>query len=174
MNDATNETETLLNIDEILDQSMENIEEAAGFVTPSDGLYVVGLASCKIEKHKTKDDPTKEKHRIKYMYQISECLEKSNSEDDDTPANGLFTEIFQLNEQGLSYFKQKATRILGDTAGLTLGETIKSLNESEAVLKVSTRLKKTPKEGGGEYINVQVKVLERQDVELPGFEKAAE
>lgn len=170
------DTETLLNLEDLLNASMDDIEEAAGFVTPSDGTYQLAVNSCKIEKYKAKDESgvTKEKHRIKFIYQVLQCLEKANAEDPDTPVNGLFSEVFQLNETGLKYFKTRANGILSTTEGLNLGESIKAINDSCAVVKATTKIKETPKkdaEGhdtGKNYLNVQVRVIELSpDIPFP-------
>lgn len=170
-------TETLLDMDSILDQSMDNIEEAAGFITPTEGVYILAVPFCKTEKYKTKEDPTKDKYRIKLGYSVMKQLEKSNSSDSDSPVNGLFTEVFQFNEQGLGFFKAKANDLLTTTEGLSVRETIKAIDESALVIKAKVTIKKTPKkEGAGgtgpDYINVQVKLLELvTDIPFPEFGK---
>lgn len=172
-----NGTETLLDLDAILDKSMDDVEEAAGFITPSDGVYHLAIPFCKTEKYKTKEDPTKDKYRIKLGYSVIKQLEKSNPSDTESPTNGLFTEVFQFNEQGLGFFKAKANDLLTNTDGLKVRETIKAINEAALVVKAKVSIKRTPKkEGAGgsgpDYINVQVKILElASDIPFPELAK---
>jgi hypothetical protein len=177
-----NETgvETLLDLDAILDQSMDDVEEAVGFITPSEGIYLLAIPFCKIEKYKTKENPNVDKSRIKLGYSVIKQLEKSKSEDPESPPNGLFTEVFQFNSQGLGFFKAKAIDLLTTTDGLSVREAIKAINESALVVKAKVGIKLTPKkEGAGgtgkDYINVQVKVLELvTDIPFPEIGKKVE
>lgn len=167
--------ETLLDLDSVLGQNIDDVEDAPEFVTPPDGDYVLEVANAKTEKYKVTDKETGEeveKIRLKIFYSVVQTNELADAEESPVPAKSMFTEQFMTNADGLSYFKRQAKNILGAETikGATIGELLKALPSAEP-FHAGVRIKRTKgKDAGGKekvYENVQVKVKGAADLDIP-------
>lgn len=158
--------ETLLDMDSILGQSIDEVPDAPEYVTPPDGSYTLLVKEAKSEEYKRDNKETgveEKKLRLKIVYEVVQTIELADAEEPPVAAKSLFSEQFMTNPDGLSYFKRQAKNILGAETikGATIGDILKSLpSASEFTAKV--RIKKTPgKDADGKrkvYSNVQVRV----------------
>lgn len=147
---------TLLDMDSILDQTLDNVEDVPDYVTPPAGLYVLKINDAKIESYKNKKG--EEGLRIKLVESI---VATEDCGDEVPPAAGsLFSETFQATEDGLKFFKKQAKRILNveDISGVSIRDILDSLKNVEYRAKVT--IKRTPnKDGGDPYENIQVRPI---------------
>lgn len=149
--------DTLLDLNTMLDETLDTIQEAPDFVTPPAGEYGLSVKECKVESYKPKAGG--EAQRIRITYEIKETLSVA---DDGLPVpNGsMFSETFMATEQGLSYFKARVKAILNvaNTTGVTLGTMMQEVKGVPFNARIT--IKKSPNPNGGEYENVQVRVIQ--------------
>lgn len=156
---------TLLDLDAVLDQSIDGVEDAPEYVTPPEGRYMLECKDAKIEEYKVTDKETKEevkRVRIKIVYGVVQTHELADAADEPVPANSMFTEQFMTNPQGLSYFKRQAKNILGEETikGAKIGDILKELPQNHQ-FNAEVRIKSTKGSGenaGKTYQNVQVRI----------------
>ena len=155
---------TLLDMNEVLDTSIDNVEDAPEFVIPPDGEYMLEVKDSKLEDYKvTLKDGTEEKRvRLKIIYSVVQTHELSNEEEHRVPAGAMFSEQFMTNPQGLSYFKRQAKNILGEETikGAVIRDILKELpnnHQFNATVKVK-RTKGSGDNAGKTYENVQVRI----------------
>ena len=146
---------TILDMDAMLDQTLDNVEDVADFVTPPAGNYVLGHESCAVDRYKSKDGS--EGVRIKAQLKVVSTVEL---EGEALPvADGsLFSLTWQATEDGLKYFKKYAKQVLNveDLDGVTLRDIMASVADVKE-FNARVTIRRSPKEGGGEYENVQVR-----------------
>ncbi len=171
--------DTLLDLDLVNNLNFDEMESAPGFVTPPDGIYILTLTSAKAEKYMTKDTPEKKgepKARITHFFNIDKVLELSNHNEQEPPVGSKFSIRFQINENGLKFWKSHTKDILGagaEGSNLTVAAVLKELNSGSYSFKARVKQKKSDiKDGRGNVVpgktftNIQVQVLEAaQDVE---------
>jgi len=178
VNPAKDETTlTLLDLDTVSSLSFDDLEEAPGFVIPPAGVYGLLLETAKLEEFTRKakgDEPATKGHRIAHYYTIEAVEELIDPKEQKPPVGSKFSERFQLNEQGLKYWKTKAKQILGDSvdgANLTVTNVIKELGAGTYRIKAKVALKVTDGTGenlGKKFTNIQIRVLERKkEPDLP-------
>lgn len=161
---ASGGSDTLLDLDDILGKSVDEVEDAPEFVTPPDGRYMLECKEAKLEDYKvTAEDGTEEKRlRIKIIHSVVQTHELANAEEEPVPAGSMFSEQFMCNEQGLSYFKRQAKNILGADVikGAKIGDILKELPNNHQY-NADVRVKTTDGQGknkGKKYRNVQVRI----------------
>jgi len=157
--------ETLLDINSVLGQNIDDVETAPEFVTPPDGAYILEIADAKLETYKVTDKETQkeeERMRLKIFYKVVQTNKLVSEEEDPVPVGSLFTEQFMTNPQGLSYFKRQAKNVLGEDVikGVSIGEILKEL-PNQHVFNADVKVK-TSTQGSGDtkktYSNVQVRI----------------
>jgi hypothetical protein len=150
--------QTLLDLDAMLDNTLDNIEDAPDFLTPPAGEYVLQCIDANIDKYETKREPGIEKQRMKLTYSIVETISVAGNEP-PAPDNSRFTETFMATEQGLGYFKKRIKEIMGasDVTGVTLKDMMNSVKGSTFKARLSIR--KTTGKDGTEYENLQIRVV---------------
>jgi hypothetical protein len=167
---AEETTLTLLDLDTVSSLSFDDLEEAPGFVIPPAGVYDLLLETAKLEEYTKKakgDEPASKGHRIAHYYTIEAVEELVDPKEQKPPIASKFSERFQLNEQGLKYWKTKAKQILGDSvdgANLTVANVIKELAAGTYRIKAKVALKVTDGTGentGKKFTNIQIRVLKR-------------
>lgn len=145
----------------MLTQTLDTVEEPAGFDTPPDGEYTLIINDAKIDSYKDKatgvDVP-----RLKIIYAVAATIATASGE--QPVADGtLFSETFQGTEQGLGYFKKRIKEILAvdDVSGVTLGDMMESAKGTIIDARLST--KKTPKKDApGEFWeNLNIKIVKK-------------
>ncbi len=164
--------ETLLDMDAVLNQAVDELPEAPEFVQPPDGTYVISVKEAKAEPYKVDKDGKEEKRvRLKIMYTVLETRELSDDSEPPVAPGSMFSEQFMTNENGFSYFKRQAKNILGEEVikGATIGEILKALPSADPMLaKIKNKDSKPITKADGRkvtYTNTQVKITGK--AELP-------
>lgn len=149
---------TLLDLDAMLNDSLDNIADVPDFMNPPVGEYRLSVKDCAIDKYETKKEPGVQKQRMKFTYAIIETISVAGSEP-PAPDGTLFTETFMATEQGLSFFKKRIKDVMGasDVAGVTLGDMMNSVKGQEFTCRLT--IKKTKGADGTEYENIQIRVV---------------
>lgn len=164
--------ETLLDLDSVENMSFDSIEDAPGFVTPPNGIYILSLDKAAIESYKTKAKDGQEsenRKRFSHYYGIVAVKELEDVKDQAPPIGSKFSERFMFNEKGLSYWKSKAKDILGELGqGVTVANVLQELNSGTYSFIAKIANKKSKGQDGKEYTNTQVRVVSREiEPELP-------
>lgn len=159
----TSSEETLLDFSntELDDIDLGTIDTLPSFLQPPEGTFVLHMEKASVEKKVDKETKVVKK-RIQHLYSIYKTIELADSSELIPPDGSLFTENFQLNAEGLKYWKKKATQILDvksiDNSKLT--DVLKELTDGKYYFNAKIVLKKTQnKADGKEYTNVQVRVV---------------
>jgi hypothetical protein len=146
----------LLDLDALLDESVDNVADLPDYVTPPAGTYVLGIENVELQPYESKDKKTSG-HRINVTYKVITTVE---SEEAPVPDGSLFSERFTYNEQGKEFFKRAAKKILkDDLQGATFRQIFDAMKADvtfDAVLSIS----KTKGTNGEEYENVRIRVIE--------------
>lgn len=116
-------TTTLLDLDALLDQNLSAVEAAPEFITPDTGNYRFELVKVTSSVRKARDPEAARAEgkpeqwaQINFDYAIIETL--SLEEGGLTPKPGsLFRESFNINEQGLPYFKARVQDLIVANGG---------------------------------------------------------
>lgn len=175
--------DTLLDLDTVNNLSFDDMEEAVGFVVPPEGIYRLQMDKATMEKYEAKDPKNAgqkiKKGRISHYYSILEVLELVKSDEQHPPIGGKFSERFQLNENGLKYWKKKTKDILGDVGtNLTVSAVLQEASTGVYTFKARVKHKETEGEGanaGKKFTNIQVQILSVDPkAELEGGEKGGE
>jgi hypothetical protein len=148
---------TLLDLDNMLNDTLDAIPDAPDFTNPPAGEYRLQVKDAAIDKYKTKDDPNTERQRLKITYSILETISTASNEQ-PVPDGSLFTETFMATEQGLGYFKKRIKEVMGasDVAGVTLSDMMNSVKGTDFNARIT--IKKSVS-NGKEYGNVQIRVV---------------
>lgn len=108
---------SLLNLDELLSQSMSAVEAAPNYVDLETGVYILEVVEAKADKKKTKDEAKAKAEgkpleyvQLIHQYKVVEVLQ---TEADKLPvaAGSLCSDQWGLNEKGLPYFKTRTADI---------------------------------------------------------------
>ena len=147
---------TLLDLNAMLDTNLDAVPDAPDYTTPPAGEYQLEVKDVKVETYKPKAGG--EAQRLKITYAIVETLSTAANES-PVPNGSLFTETFMATEQGLGYFKSKIKAIMNasDLTGVSLGDMMTSAKGT--ICKARITIKKSPNPAGGEYENVQVRIV---------------
>jgi hypothetical protein len=147
----------LLDLDALLDESMDEVADLPDFITPPAGTYTLGIEDVKLEPYESKDKKTKG-HRINVTYKVIATQETTEP---PVPDGSLFSERFTYNEQGKEFFKRAAKKILkDDLQGATFRQIFDAMKAEvvfDAVLSIS---KSAPNAEGQSYENVRIRVID--------------
>lgn len=157
MNDATT-PQTLLDLDNMLNESLDTVPDLPEFANPPAGEYRLKVMDTKPETYKSKAEPEIEKTRIRVMYSILETLSTASGEL-PVPDGSMFSETFMTTEQGWSFLKSRAKAVLNvaDMTGVTKREMLDAIKGQEFTARIT--IKKSPNPAGGEYENIQIRVV---------------
>jgi len=149
---------TILDLDNMMDMSMDAVEDIADFVTPPAGNYMLKISDCKTEKYTPKataeEKNPKEGARIRITYEVVDTIE---CEGLPVKNGSLFSEQFTFTEDGVKYFKKQARNILNVEGfpGATLKDVIDGIKNAE--FKCALTITKSPNPQGGTYENVRIR-----------------
>lgn len=151
---------TILDLNSMMNDSLDSIPDAPDFVTPPAGEYILSVKDSAIDKYETKKEPGVEKQRLKNTYVIDETLSTLNNEP-PVPNGSIFTETFMATEQGLGYFKKRIKEIMNaeNVSGVTLADMMSSVKGTQFKARLS--IKKSTV-NGQEYENVQIRVVKAE------------
>lgn len=158
---ATADNMTLLDGDNIEDLSVDNIQAAAGFIDPPDGLYILKVHKAYIHNYKVEEDA---RRKIQHQYGIHEVVELADANEPIPETGALFSEGFMIPD-GLEYWKGKALSLLGKERmeGRSVGQVLNDLTESGILFKARVNTKTSKGKGdkaNKTYNNIQVRVQE--------------
>jgi hypothetical protein len=150
---------TVLDLESLANETLDSIPEAPDFVTPPAGEYTLSVKDAAIDKYKDKEGTAKQ--RLKITYTILDTKSVAGNEQ-PVPNDSIFTETFMATEQGVGYFKKRVKEIMmaENVSGVTLGEMMNSIKGVSFDCRIS--IKKSPNPKGGEYENVQIRVVKPQ------------
>lgn len=150
---------TLLDLNNMLNDNLDAIPDAPDFVTPPAGEYRLSVKDSAVDTYETKKEPGVQKQRLKMTYTIVQTISTAANEA-PVPDGSIFTETFMATEQGLGYFKKRIKEIMGasDVAGVTLGDMMNSVKGQEFQARIT--IKKSTV-NGTDYENVQIRVVQQ-------------
>lgn len=153
MNAPTNNKNTILDLDELMDATLDAVADLPDFVTPPNGLYVLGIYEAEIKKPKEAGKAS----RITLTYKV---LQTIDTEGIPVADNSLFNEGFQGTEQGLEFFKKRAIKIMNvsDLNGVPLREILAGMKDVEFKARIVVKNTKDAATGK-EYENVDVRPI---------------
>jgi hypothetical protein len=151
---------TLLDLNNMLNNNLDSVPDAPDFVTPPAGEYRLSVKDCAVDTYETKKEPGVQKQRLKMTYTIVQTISTLNNEQ-PVPDGSIFTETFMATEQGLGYFKKRIKEIMNatDVVGVTLADMMNSVKGNEFAARLT--IKKSVV-SGTEYENVQLRVINQQ------------
>ncbi len=160
MNTTTKPAATILDLDNMLDESLDSVPDMPDFQNPPDGLYRLKTMSAKIEQYtsKAKDGKPEQKGtRIRLTTSVLKTVEIKPGEL-PVPDGTLFSETFQGTEEGLGYFKARAIKVLNveDLKGVALRDILSGLADAEYDAKITIKVSKTDT---GTFENLNVRVI---------------
>lgn len=149
-------TQENLDLGAMMDATLDNIPDAPDFITPPPGIYTLGVKDCKVETYKPKAGG--EAQRIRILYTV-EATEEVAANEVPVPDGSMFSETFMATQQGLSYFKSRVKAIMNvdSLAGSSLRDMMESIKGTTFDARIT--IKKTSNPNGGEYENVQIRVI---------------
>jgi hypothetical protein len=149
-------TDSILDLDAVLDQDMGAVADVPDFVEPPAGLYDLGITKAAAEEYKNAEGNMI--GRLRVTYKVNATIEVEGDEL-PVPDGSLFSETFQLTEQGLEFFKKSAKNILGvtDMAGVSVRELLTELSGIESFqAKITVRMSESK---GKTYRNTNVRPI---------------
>lgn len=147
---------TILDLDALLDATLDTVEDLADYINPPTGNYNLSIMEAEIKPGKKASKPGEKAKasRIVITYRVNATKE---TEGIPVPDGSLFTEGMQGTEDGLKFFKKQARKLLNVDSldGVTIRDILMSLKEvSEFDARIVLRL--TKGDAGQEYENVNV------------------
>jgi hypothetical protein len=160
MNATVKPAATILDLDSLLDESLDSVPDMPDFQNPPDGLYDLKSTKCAIEQYTTKakdGKPATSGTRIRLTTSVLKTIEIKAGEL-PVPDGTLFSETFQGTEEGLGYFKARAIKCLNvaDLKGVALRDILTEMSEVEYQAKITTKVSKTDT---GTFENLNVRVI---------------
>ena len=138
----------------MLNQTLDNVQAAPDFANPPAGEYRLSVKDAKLIKAKEAG----KNHRLSITYSVAQTYSTAAGEA-PVPDESMFSENFQFTDTGLPYFKSRVAAILNvaDVNGVTIGDMLSSVKGQAFDCRIT--IKKSPNPKGGEYENVQIKVI---------------
>lgn len=150
---------TILDLENMLEASLDDIPEAPDFNNPPAGEYILSCKDACIDKY-TKKGEAEEKSRLKIIYAVVSTLSTASNEP-PVPDGSLFSETYQPTQQGLSYFKKRVKEIMGasDVAGVSLAEMMASVKGVEFNARITIKKSPNPNNPDSPYENIQLRII---------------
>ena len=152
--------QTILDLDSMMNASLDAIPDAPDFNIPPAGEYRIQVKDAMIDKYETKKEPGVPKQRLKMLYIVLETISLATNEQ-PVPDGSMFSETFMATEQGLSYFKKRIKEVMNasDVTGVTLGDMMNSVKGSEFRCRISIKKTPNPNDKDNPYENLQIRVI---------------
>ncbi|EKD22459.1 MAG: hypothetical protein ACD_86C00003G0022 [uncultured bacterium] len=154
MNDTTLVGSSSADMEALLNQTLDGVKAAPDFTTPPAGEYRLSVKDAKLIAPKEAGKSP----RINVMYTVVQTYATASGEA-PVPDESMFSEGFQFTDTGLPYFKSRVAAILNvdNVDGVTIGDMLSSLKGQSFDARIS--IKKSPNPKGGEYENIQIRVV---------------
>lgn len=151
---------TILDLDSMLDQSMESVESLPDYVTPPPGNYILAIDKAEIVKS---TDP-KKPSRLVITHKVVSTEQLASGVTEPEVADGsLFSEGFQGTEDGLKFFKRSAKNYMAVTDeainAASVRDVLATLPSAEPFRAVISHTKSKSDDGTQEYINLRIRVV---------------
>lgn len=155
---AETQGNTILDLNSMLNESLDSIPEAAGYENPPAGEYALILKDAAVDSYTSKDGtPT---DRLKLTYEVA-ATHSTASGEQPVPNGTLFTETFQGTIQGVGFFKKRIKEVLNveSVEGVTLADMMNSAKGAAFDARISIK-KTAKKDAPGEFWeNLNIKVV---------------
>lgn len=150
---------TLLDLNAMMEETLDSVPDAPDYSNPPAGEYTLVVKDCKVGSYKPKAGGDAQRLRLTYAVEETKSVADGGS---PVPDGTMFTETFQATEQGLGYFKSRVKAIMGasDLLGVSLGDMLSSVKGATFDARIT--IKKSPNPAGGEYENVQIRVVQQK------------
>lgn len=149
---------TILDMDAMLDGTLDEVADVPDYVTPPAGTYVLAVEDVAIDKRK--DKAGVEKPIINVTFKVVATIETKEPPVSD---GSLFSERFQYTEDGLAYFKRAAKSILNvaDVSGASLRDIFATLKDVQQVNAVISHTESTVGVGAEakNYTNLRIRYV---------------
>src|SRR5690606_31920075 len=146
---------TILDLDKLMDSTLDNVADIPDYMNPPNGLYVLSIHDAVIEKGKAKEDGKPVGSRFKLTYKVDETIETTEA----PVADGtLFNETFMGTEQGLEFFKKRVKSVMNadDLSGVAIRDLLEGLKGVQFKAALTTR---TSISNGKSYENVNIRPI---------------
>lgn len=147
--------ETLLDMNAMMEETLDTTEDLAEFQNPPDGEYSISVKKAAPGKPSKKGVAT-----IQFTYAVVSTLSTATGEQ-PVPDGTMFSEKFQWTEDGKKYLKARIKKILNisELNGVTIADMLATVTGATFNARISTV--KTPKnDGSGEFWeNLDIKVV---------------
>lgn len=157
------EQQTILDLDNMINESLDSIPDAPDFTNPPAGEYRLLCKDAIVDKYETTKEPGIQKQRLKITYSIIETISTATNEQ-PVPDGFLFTETFMATEKGLSYFKKRIKDVMNvsDTTGVSLGDMMNSVKGMEFKARITIKKSPNPNDPNNPYENTQIRVVQEK------------
>lgn len=147
-------TDTILDLDELMQSTLDNIEDVPDYVEPDSGTYALSVIEAEIKKSKEAGKAS----RIILTYRIDGIIELSQG-GHPVPEGSLFNESFQGTAEGLKYFKKQAKKLLNveELNGIPMSDLLEALKALDSFNAVVSKKLTKGKEEGTTYTNINVR-----------------
>ncbi len=151
-------TTVLLDLEDMANDTLDEIQEAPDYINPPAGDYVIKSISGKIGKFEHDDGTVNQ--NITLILSVLRTLELVSSDEPPVPDGSLFTIRFQGTSDGLATFKRELRKMadIESTAGMTINSAFELL---ESGLEFSARISYSRyKDRNGEVReSIRIKIL---------------
>lgn len=123
------ETNTVLDLDSILDMTLDGVKDVPDYVNPPTGNYTLSIADAKFEIKKNKEG--EKVGRFSITYRVDETIDLASDKELPVADGSLYSENFTYTEDGIAYLKKQAKKILNvdSVDGVSIRELLDSLKD---------------------------------------------
>jgi len=145
----------ILDLDALLDTDMGAVVTLPDYITPSKGLYRLKVTEAGIKERKDKDG-----NKTANLIIVYSIVETKECDEAPFPNGSLFSDRFQATEEGLTYFKKQAMKIMNEPSldGVKMRDVFDGLVGMEFDCAITVRKTKDAA-SGKEYENISVRPL---------------
>lgn len=123
------ELNTVLDMDSILDMTLDSVKDVPDYVNPPSGAYTLSIEDAKFEIKKNKEG--EKVGRFSVTYKVEETIELASDKELPVADGSLFSESFTYTEDGIAYLKKQAKKLLNvdSVDGVSLRDLLDSLKD---------------------------------------------
>jgi hypothetical protein len=151
---------TILDMDALLDETLDTVADVPDYVTPPEGVYTLKVSNCELSSRE--DKTTKAKTSlIAITYEVVTTHEVKDNKEPPVANGSLFSERFQVTEEGKAYFKRAAKNILQVSSldGVSLRDIFATLKDSQAVRAVINHSESASADRATKYTNLRIRIV---------------
>lgn len=123
------EVNTVLDLDSILDMTLDNVKDVPDYVNPPSGAYLLSITDAKFEIKKNKEG--EKIGRFTITYKVEDTVELVSDKELPVAEGSLFSESFTYTEDGIAFLKKQAKKLLqvDSVDGVSLRDLLDSLKD---------------------------------------------